>query len=110
MGCINRRKEYDDPYRVLAAHIVSIFSVPSIKRILTNSAYIKSLITFEAKNMDIRGAFLDCVDQELVANDMIRKKNVYLKQLGEFYYSELDVERLRNEIRRFAGEMGVCLD
>lgn len=110
MGCVNRRKEYDDPYRILAAHIVSVFSAPSVKRVLTNSAYIRSLITYEAKNMDISGAFLDCIDQELVANDMIRKKNVYLKKLGEFYYSELDIERLRREIRRFAAEMNISLD
>lgn len=110
MGCINRHKEYDNPYRILAAHIVSVFSVANIKRILTNSAYIKSIIIHEAKQMDIRGAFLDCIDQEVVSNDNIRKKNVYLKKLGEFYYEELDVERLRKEIRRFAEELGVNLE
>ena len=110
MGIINRHKEYDDPYRILAAHIVSVFSVANIKRVLSNASYIKSLMVYEAKQMDIRGIFLDCVDQEIVANDMIRKKNVYLKKLGEFYSSELDIERLRREIRRFAEEMGVNLD
>lgn len=110
MGIINRHKEYDDPYRILAAHIVSVFSVANIKRVLTNASYVKSLMVHEAKQMDIRGIFLDCVDQEIVANDMIRKKNVYLKKLGEFYYSELDINRLRREIRRFAEELGVNLD
>lgn len=110
MGIINKHKEYDDPYRVLAAHIVSVFSVPYIKRVLTNASYIKSLVIHEAKNMDVSGAFLDCIDQEIIANDMIRKKNVYLKKLGEFYYSELDVERLRREVRRFAKELNVNLD
>lgn len=110
MGQINRHREYDDPYRVLAAHIVSVFSVVSIKRVLTNTAFIKSLIIHEAKSMDMSGAFIDCVDQEIIANDKLRKKNVYLKKLGEFYYSELDIERLRKEIRRFAEELGVSLD
>jgi hypothetical protein len=41
---------------------------------------------------------------------MIRKKNVYLKKLGEFYYSELDIERLRKEVRRFAEELKIKLD
>lgn len=109
MGCIGKHKEYDDPYRVLAAHIVSVFSVANIKRVLTNTSYIKSLIVYEAKNMDVGGAFLDCIDQEIISNDMIRKKNVYLKKLGEFYYSELDIERLRREIRRFAAELKVDL-
>ena len=110
MGQINKRQEYDDPYRVLAARIVSVFSVPNIKRILTNQAYRRSLIVHEAKTMDVAGAFIDCVDQEIIANDMVRKKNVYMKKLGEFYFSELDIERLRSEIRRFANELGVELD
>lgn len=110
MGSINRHKEYDDPYRVLAAHIVSVFSVQIIKRILTNSSYIKSLIVHEAKQMDISGAFLDCIDQEVISNDNIRKKNVYLRKLGEFYFEQLNIERLRKEIRRFADELGVKLD
>ena len=110
MGQINKYQEYDNPYRVLAAHIVSVFSVPNIKRVLTSTSYIKSLITQEAKSMDVGGAFLDCIDQEIIANDMIRKKNVYMKKLGEFYFSELDVERLRREIRRFADELGLSLD
>lgn len=106
----SRHKEYDDPYRVLAAHIVSVFSVAGVQRVLDNSSYIKSLIIKDAKQMDINGPFLDCIDQEIVANDMIRKKNVYLKKLGEFYYSELDIERLRREIRRFAEELGIALN
>lgn len=110
MGSIGKHKEYDDPYRVLAAHIVSVFSVANIKRVLTNAAYIKSLIVYEAKTMDVRGPFLDCIDQEIISNDMIRKKNVYLKKLGEFYYSELDIERLRKEVRRFAEELKIKLD
>lgn len=110
MGQIIRHKDYDDPYRLLAAHIVSVFSVALIKRILTNDAFVRSLIIQEAKLMDIAGAFLDCVDQEIIANDMIRKKNVYLKQLGDFYFSMLDLDRLRTEIRRFSEELGVSFD
>ena len=77
---------------------------------LNNGFFIKGLIVYEAKNMDVSGAFLDCIDQEVISNDMIRKKNIYLKKLGEFYYSELDIERLRREIRRFAKELNVNLD
>lgn len=109
MGQINKKQEYDDPYRVLAAHIVSVFSALAIKRVLTSSSFIKSLIVNEAKTMDVSGAFIDCVDQEVIANDRIRGKNARLKELGEFYFSELDIERLRKEIRRFAEELGVDL-
>ena len=110
MGQLNKNQEYDDPYRVLAAHIVSFFSAASVRRILTSQSYIKSLIIHEAKLMDVSGIFIDCIDQEIISNDKIRKKNVFMKQLGEFYFSELDIERLRKEIRRFAGEFGIILD
>lgn len=110
MGQITKKQEYDNPYRVLAAHIVSAFSVPNIKRVLTSSSYIRSLIICEAKTIDLSGPFIDCIDQEIISNDRIRKKNLCMRQLGEFYFSELDLERLRKEIRRFAEELGVNLD
>lgn len=110
MGQIMKQQEYDNPYRILAAYIVTTFSVIAVKRVLTSSSFIKSLIVHEAKTMDIGGAFLDCIDQEIISNDRVRGKNAHLKMLGEYYYSELDIERLRKEIRRFAEELGVCLD
>lgn len=74
---------------------------------MTNSSFVKSIVVKEAKQMDIGGAFLDCIDQEIISNDHLRQKNVYLKQLGEFYYSELNLLRLRREIKRFAIELNV---
>ena len=106
---ITFNRAYDDPYRVLAANIVSIYSPRIIKKIMSSSSYIKSIVLQEAKQMDINGAFLDCIDQEVVANDHLRKKNAYLKKLGEFYYSELNILRLRLEIKRFAEELNIKL-
>lgn len=105
MGRIDFKQPYDDPYRVLAARIVSIYNDHEIKRILESSPYIKSLILNEARLMDIKGCFLDCIDQEVISNDRVRKKNAHLKRLGEFYYSELDIPRLRNEIKKFIAEL-----
>lgn len=112
MGTIGRERivadrPYDDPYRVLAANIVACCPPPVIKRVLTSGGYVRSLINTEARTMDISGWFLDCVDQEIIANGRLRRKNYYLKQLGEYYYSELDLPRLRREIRAFAEELGV---
>ena len=103
-------RTYDDPYRVLAAHIVSYWPPSTVNRVLTNNSFVKSVINNEARLMDISGAFLDCIDQEIISNDHLRQKNAYLKKLGEFYYSELDLPRLRTEIRRFADELGVKVD
>lgn len=115
MGCIDEKRiilnrTYDDPYRVLAAHIVSYWPPSTVRRVLTNNSFVKSVINNEARLMDISGAFLDCIDQEIITNDHLRQKNAHLKKLGEFYYSELDLPRLRIEIRRFADELGVKVD
>lgn len=106
---ITFNRPYDDPYRVLAAYIVSNYSPRMVKKVLSSSSYIKSIILQEAKQMDINGAFLDCIDQEVLSNDHLRRKNACLKRLGEFYYSELNVLRLRLEIKRFAEELNVKL-
>lgn len=115
MGRIDEKRiilnrTYDDPYRVLAAHLVAYWPPSTVRRVLTNNSFVKSIINNEARLMDISGAFLDCIDQEVIANDHLRQKNAYLKKLGEFYYSELDLPRLRTEIRRFADELGVKVD
>lgn len=103
-------RPYDDPYRVLAAHLVSIYPERVLKKVLTSTSYIKSMVLQEAKLLDVAGAFLDCIDQQILENDHLRRKNAYLKKLGEYYYSELDVLRLRTEIRRFANELGIKID
>lgn len=103
-------RPYDDPYRVLALHIISNYSPRVVKSILTSTSYIRSLILQEAKQMDISGAFLDCIDQEVQSHARLRGKNACLRKLGEFYYSELDVIRLRSEIRKFAAEINFPVD
>ncbi len=103
-------RAYDDPYRVLAAHLVSLYTPRTLQRVLTNSSFVKAVVVKEARQLDIGGIFLDCIDQEIIDNDKLRQKNARLKTLGEFYYSQLDLPRLRSEIRKFADELGVKLD
>lgn len=103
-------RAYDDPYRVLATHLVSVCSPQTLKRILTNSSFVKAIVVKEARQMDIGGAFLDCIDQEIISNDRLRQKNARLKKLGEFYYEQLDLPRLRTQIRKFAAELHIDLD
>lgn len=103
-------RAYDDPYRVLAAHLVSLYTPRTLQRVLTNSSFVKAVVVKEARQLDIGGIFLDCIDQEIIDNDKLRQKNARLKTLGEFYYSQLDLPRLRSEIRKFADELGVALD
>lgn len=89
---------------------MSLYSPRTLQRILSNSSFVKAVIINEARQLDIAGIFLDCIDQEIIDNDKLRQKNARLKVLGEFYYSQLDLPRLRSEIRKFADELGVKLD
>ena len=82
----------------------------SIEGDISGAPYVDLKGKFGSAEMDVSGAFLDCIDQEIMTNDHLRKKNVYLKKLGEFYYSELDLQRLRKEIRAFAEELDIPLD
>lgn len=110
MTRITFNRPYDDPYAILAAHLTAVLSIKSLKKCLCNNAFVKSMVASEMKMLDIKGPFLDCIDQELISNDKLRKKNAMLNQLGEYYFSELDMPRLRAEIRKFTQEVGINLD
>jgi hypothetical protein len=107
---VDYKKEYDDPYRVLAAYIVSNGSPRVLSRVMNEPAFIKALVVREAKQIDMGGCFLDCIDQEIISKGLLRKKNYHMKKLGEFYFSELDIPRLRKEVARFAEELGITIE
>ena len=101
MGRLIFNQPYDNPYRILALHLASTLSLHSLKRVMHDTNFIRSLVLSETRQVDLSGPFLDCVDQEIISNDNVRMKNAALKSLGEFYYSNLDVPRLREELRKF---------
>lgn len=103
-------KPYDDPYAVLSWHLVAVLSVKSLKSILTNNAFVKHMVIDEVKQLDVSGYFLDCIDEGIQKNWKTREKNKYLKTLGEYYFSELDLPRLREEVKKSAKEMGINLE
>ena len=77
---------------------------------MNEPAFIKALVVKEAKQLDMSGCFLDCIDQEIIAKGLLRKKNYHMKKLGEFYFSELDIPRLRREVVKFAEELGITIE
>ena len=101
---------YDNPYRMLAAVITITMNSTEIKRIMSDSSYIKQLIQAEVRDgIDISGKFCDCITTELIAD---RNKVIYrtaLNDLGTFFFKQLDIPRLRNEIKKFHEEMGLSI-
>lgn len=104
------KNEYDDPYKILAANIAVNFSVANVKRMLSEKDYLRQLIQSEVReNTDTPGIFCDCVTTELISE---KQKVLYreaLNNLGLFFYEQLDVNRLRNELRKFFEECEIEL-
>lgn len=104
------RIDCDDPYKILAANIAANFSLANIRRMLSEKDYLRQLIQAEVReNADTPGIFCDCVTTELISE---KQKVLYreaLNNLGLFFFHQLDVNRLRNEIRSFFDECGIEL-
>lgn len=93
--------ECDDPYKMLANNIVSTYSDKELRRVFKETKAIKRHIANEVKNADLYGDFTDCVLTELTHNGRRRAVNNTLKETINFIYGELDVPRLRAELRYY---------
>lgn len=99
------KNSYDDPYRILASGIVVSYNIHLVQRMLVDKDYIRQVVQAEVRdNIDIPGIFTDCVITELISE---KQKVLYrdaLNRLGLFFFEQLDISRLRNEIRKFCKE------
>ena len=99
--------EYDDPYKILAHHIVGGYRPADVLRILTDNSYIKNCLIKEVRQIDLGGHFVDCII-ESVLEDKSRMEYMHqLDVLSDYYYSTLDKERLREEIKRILNHAGI---
>lgn len=99
--------EYDDPYVMLAHHLLSVLTRPEIERVLTDDSYIHNLIIKETRLQDFSGAFLDCIVQSLL-DDKKRMEFMHeLDKLSNYFYKNLDIPRLRGQIIRFGNLYGI---
>ena len=92
--------DYDDPYKLLAHYIVGFYRASDVVRILTDNSYIKNCVLKEVRQMDLGGHFIDCIIENILELD----------KLSEYYYSKLDKERLRKEVRSLLDTIGIELD
>ena len=104
------KNEYDNPYRMLAAGIAVRFNLANVRRMLSDKDYIRQLIQAEVRdNTDIPGMFSDCIITELISEKQKIRYRDALNSLGLFFYEQLDVNRLREELRKFYDEFGIEL-
>lgn len=104
------KNDCDNPYKFLASGIAIKYNINLVKRMLVDKDYIRQIVQAEVRdNIDIPGMFTDCVVTELISE---KQKVLYrdaLNQLGLFFFHQLDIARLREELRNFYDEFGIDL-
>lgn len=99
--------EYDDPYKVLAHAIVGFYRPADVIRMLTDNAFILNCVVKEVRDQDMCGHFVDCIIEDILENKDRMEYMGHLDKLAEYYFTKLDKERLRREIRLVLDETGI---
>ena len=101
--------DYDNPYKLLAHHIVGSYRPADVIRVLTDNSYIKNQVLKETRLQDMCGRFIDCIVEDILDGKARMEYMHQLDSLGLYYYSKLDKARLRDEIMSVLSEAGIEL-
>lgn len=101
------RLEYDNPYTILAHAIIGLYRPADVLRMLTDNEYLLNCVRKEARALDIRGIFLDCIVEDILAHKKRMELMHSLDALAEYLFSNLDKKRLRDEIRKALSSIGI---
>lgn len=99
--------EYDNPYKILAHAIVGFYRPADVIRMLTDNAFLLNCIIKEVRGQDMCGMFVDCIIEDILEKKRRMEYMGHLDKLATYYYSQLDKERLRKEIRLALEEIGI---
>lgn len=58
--------DFDNPYRILAYHIVGNYRPADVMRMLTDNSYLRNLIIKEVRQQDLGGHFIDCIIENIL--------------------------------------------
>lgn len=99
--------EYDDPYKVLAHAVVGFYRPADVVRMLSDNAFLLNCIVKEVRDQDMCGHFIDCIIEDILDNKDRMEYMEHLDMLAKYYYTKLDRDRLRKEIRLGLEEIGI---
>lgn len=97
----------DDPYKILAHSLVGLYRPAEVLRMLTDDSYLLSCVVKEVRLQDIGGVFLDCIIEDILSR---KKRMEYMHQLdalAEYYFSQLNKKRLRDELVEVLASAGI---
>lgn len=101
------KEKYDDEYKILAYSIVVNYPPPIVKRLMRDRKFLRREITREIRGQDFRGYFTDCLFVSICEDkkrmDLMRQ----LDALAKFFYKNLDVPRMREEIKNAYDSLGL---
>lgn len=100
----------DDPYKILACNIVATYSDTRIHQVLHQARAVRRWIYQEVCASDFYGLYLDCVFTDLTSQGKERSVNRTLRGTADFIYHQLDLERLRAEVRNYCKFYGKNID
>lgn len=97
----NYRYAYDDPYILMAHGVLTIYPVADVKRMLTDDDFVRRLVLKETRLQDFSGVFVDGIVQSIL-DDKHRMEFMHeLDKLSDYFWKNLDIERLRSEIIKY---------
>lgn len=99
--------DFDDPYKILASHIVGEYRPADVLRVLSDDAYLKNMVTKEVRLQDMGGYYIDCIIEDILAHKKRMEYMHQLDELGSYFFSKLDKERLRTEIKNVLEDIGI---
>ena len=102
--------EYDDPYWILATSLISVYSIPILKRIMTDDVFVRKMVAEETYAQDIRGMYLDCIVENINSDKRRVEHRHQLDKLAGYYYDNLDMVRRRKSLQDMAELCGISLD
>lgn len=100
-------KPYDDPYSFLAMHIISISTRNEVIRALSEDDFLYRMLIKEVRKQDFSGPFLDAIICDILENKRRMEMCHELDKLSDYFFSKLDLPRLREKIINYADKYGI---
>lgn len=89
---------YDDPYIMLVYWLIANLSTGDLRRVLEDDNFVYKMIVKETRYIDFKGPFLDTIVCEVLADKRRMEMCKELDRLSEYFFSQLDLGRLRREL------------
>lgn len=101
---------YDNPYKCLAADLVCRLTPREVVRTLSDDDFVFRMLVKEVRGQDFRGPFVDCVIDEILRHKRRMELMRVLDEVSVYFFKNLDLARLRREIKTFCAELGIFLE